>query len=306
MLSTTSDTRDRWAQWLLERRFGGDPKRTESTMRFLAPVRERVLDNAQLREGDVVLDAGAGDGLIAFGALERVGESGRVIFSDVSQDLLDHSRALAEELGVADRCEFVLASAEDLAPIADASVDVVTTRSVVIYLPFEAKQRSFQAFFRVLRAGGRISIFEPINRFGYCDTDDEFWGFDARPVRELTRKVRAAYEEQAAGEKTLIDFDERDLLAFAERAGFHEIELDLNSKIERDAALGWGWDDDGFDWDAFMNISGNPHAPTLAEILEDALTQEERNRFVAYMRPQFEGRKAIARSSVAYLRAVKR
>jgi ubiquinone/menaquinone biosynthesis C-methylase UbiE len=48
----------------------------------------------------VLLDVGTGDGLIAFGALDLVGEDGRVVFSDVSQDLLDHSRTLAEEAGV--------------------------------------------------------------------------------------------------------------------------------------------------------------------------------------------------------------
>ena len=35
-----------------------------------------------------MLDVECGDGLIAFGALDRVGEEGVVIFSDISQDLL--------------------------------------------------------------------------------------------------------------------------------------------------------------------------------------------------------------------------
>jgi hypothetical protein len=38
--------------------------------------------------------------MIAFGALERMGAGGQVIFADVSQDLLDHSRALAKERGL--------------------------------------------------------------------------------------------------------------------------------------------------------------------------------------------------------------
>src|SRR5438552_3003868 len=120
----------------------------------LANALKSVLEGAAIREGDVVLDVGAGDGLIAFGALRLVGETGKVVFSDVSQDLLDVSRGLARELDAVDRCEFVLARAEDLAPIADESVDVVTTRSVVIYV--EEKQRAFDAFHRVLRPGGRL------------------------------------------------------------------------------------------------------------------------------------------------------
>jgi len=49
--------------------------------------------------------------------------------------------------------------ADDLAAIPDASVDVVTTRSVLIYV--RDKRRAFGEFARVLRPGGWISIFEP-------------------------------------------------------------------------------------------------------------------------------------------------
>src|SRR6266567_2260602 len=38
---------------------------------MLCPIRDRVLDGARLRPGDTLLDVGAGDGLIAFGALEQ-------------------------------------------------------------------------------------------------------------------------------------------------------------------------------------------------------------------------------------------
>jgi len=43
-----------------------------------------VLQNARLTEGETLLDVGAGDGLIAFGALDVLGEQGRVIFCDIS------------------------------------------------------------------------------------------------------------------------------------------------------------------------------------------------------------------------------
>jgi ubiquinone/menaquinone biosynthesis C-methylase UbiE len=88
-----------------------------------------------------LLDRGAGDGMIAFGALERMGEGGKAVFADVSEDLLDRSRVLAEERGVADRCSFVLAPATDLSAIGDGSVDAVTTRSVLILAWFEEHRR---------------------------------------------------------------------------------------------------------------------------------------------------------------------
>ncbi len=62
-----------------------------------------------------------------------------------------------------DRCEFLQASADDLSAVADASIDVVTIRSVLTYVT--ANSRRFENFDRVLKPGGRLSIFEPIDRF---------------------------------------------------------------------------------------------------------------------------------------------
>jgi arsenite methyltransferase len=61
-------------------------------------TRDRILDQAGLAAGDTLLDVGCGDGLIGFGALDR--GAGLVIFSDISQDLLDQCRRLAGELDV--------------------------------------------------------------------------------------------------------------------------------------------------------------------------------------------------------------
>jgi arsenite methyltransferase len=298
----TAPARDKWADWLLERRHGGDREALEATMRFLAPVRDRVLDNAALSEGDTVLDVGCGDGLVAFGALDRVGESGHVIFSDVSEDLLGHCRRLAREAGVLDRCEFVQARAEDLGPVEDGSVDAVTTRSVVIYVPVDEKPRTFHEFFRVLSPGGRLSMFEPINRFAFPEPETRFFGFDATPVLPLARKVKAAFQ-CPNGDETLIDFDERDLIVFAEEAGFATIELAYEATIEHGGGMSWG---DTPPWEVFVNSSGNPCAPTLAEAIEQTLTKDEQDEFVAYLRPLFEARAGTVRRATVYLRALKR
>jgi arsenite methyltransferase len=290
---------DRWAAWILERRFGGDAEQAERSLRELGRVRDRVLEGAAVREGDIVLDVGAGDGLIAFGALPFVGGSGKVIFADVSQDLLDVSRGLASELEEGDRCEFVLARAEDLGQLAGESVDVVTTRSVLIYV--KEKQRAFDEFHRVLKPGGRLSIFEPINSFGSPERAGRFCGFDVVPVADLAEKVKRA-EHRLADDATLVDFDERDLITFAERAGFRSVELIYEARVEHDARPRWLAD---VGWDTFLRIAPNPLAPTFGELVDRALTPEEAERFIGHLKPLYEEGRGTSRTAVAYLRAEK-
>jgi len=253
-----------------------------------------VLENAEIREGDVVLDVGTGDGLIGFGALEFVGGSGRVIFSDVSEDLLDECRRIADELAAADRCEFLRASADDL-PLPDASVDVATTRSVLIYLM--NKRPAFVELHRVLRPGGRLSIFEPINVFGNETWRERYWGLDVSPVEHLAEKVRARWKQPA--EHPLLNFDERDLLRFAEEAGFAEIRMDYRAEIKQEPH--WAKS-----WDTLKRYSGNPLDPTLEEELQATLDDDERAEFETYLREELARRPLVPmRMASVYLKAVK-
>ncbi len=138
-MSTNIVPQDRWSRWLRESRFGGGADYAKEYLDKLREVRDRVLDHRlKLGDGAVLLDVGAGDGLIGFGVLDRVGPTGRVIFSDVSRSLLEHCRSLAAQLAVSERCEFLEARAEDLRPVADDTVDAVTTRSVLIYVADKA------------------------------------------------------------------------------------------------------------------------------------------------------------------------
>jgi arsenite methyltransferase len=285
-------TEDRWAAWLRRRRSGGDVEVEARTVEQLTVTRDRILDNAALEAGETLLDVGCGNGLVAFGALGRGAE--RVVFADVSEPLLDECRAIAGDLDLLDRCEFVLAPANDLAGVADESVDVVTTRSVLIYV--REKERAFAEFFRVLRPGGRISLFEPINSFGMGERRHEFFGAGDPDLDAIAAKVQAVYGEAQPEDDPMLDFDERDLIRQAEAAGFFPVAVDVRLEVEAQEPRSW---------DGFLQSAGNPNIPTFAEAMEMALTAGERERYSDYLRPRIEGGVGRWRMGSAYLWATK-
>jgi len=292
-----ADAPDRWHRWLADLRFGGDgPYREKELTEFLYPVRDTVLDKARLAPGDTLLDVGTGDGLIAFGALERLGPSGRVIFSDISQSLLDHCRAAVGAEGLLGRCRFVLASADRLAAVPDASVDVVTTRSVLIYV--KDKAQAMREFYRVLEPGGRVSLFEPINVLMSRVDPDRFYGYDVTPVRALAARVKELYASiQPPGTDPMTDFDDRDLVRHAEDAGFPEVSLELQVSVRNRRKP--------VPWERFRRTAANPLIPTFQEAVDQVLSPQEAGEFTRHLRPLVESGTGVERSALAYLTAAK-
>ncbi|HEV8462557.1 MAG TPA: class I SAM-dependent methyltransferase [Gaiellaceae bacterium] len=278
---------DRWAEWLRNRRDGGSVEQRAAALQLLGPVRDQILDSAAVGPGDVLLDVGCGDGLVGLGALDR---GARVIFSDISAGCLDDCRAIA-----GDAAEYRLLSATDLG---DVQADVITTRSVLIYVT--NKPKAFSEFLRVLRPGGRLSIFEPINRFGLDDRRATLGFRDLADVEDLVERVVAEAsraEGRAGGLDAMIDFDERDLVRFAEEAGFENIRLTFHAEITNEAK--WR----STDWNVFLDSSPNPLAPTFREAMTAALEPDELARLTAVIRPQVEAGIGTTRLGRAFLAA---
>lgn len=289
---------DAWSHWLLHERFGGDARLLQRTLAFLAPIRDRVLDGAELRGDEVVLDVGAGDGLVGFGALDRV-RQGQVVFTDISLELLSACERIASERGELERCWFVQADAAGLAGVDDGSVDVVTTRSVLCYLTDQ--RAALAAFARVLRPGGRLSLFEPINCRQRDLNRDTLFGYDATGCEHLAARIQSVFDRahDSAG-SPLLSFDESDLLAAAEGAGFDDLVVELRLEVRTRPLLG------PMDWETFCAFRPNPHAPTVGEAMEAALDENDARRLRAHLQPLVEaGRGARSCIAGAYLTARK-
>lgn len=109
---------------------------------------------AELKEGEIVLDLGSGGGIDVFLAANKVGNSGKVIGVDMTEEMVATATKNAKE-GKYGNVEFKLGEIENL-PIEDNSIDVILSNCVINLTP--DKLVAYKEAFRVLKPGGRILV----------------------------------------------------------------------------------------------------------------------------------------------------
>lgn len=205
----------------VKERYSGAAKAAEESLccpvdydpQYLKVVPQEVIDrdygcgdpSKYLHEGETVLDLGSGTGKICFIASQVVGQTGRVIGVDMTDEMPEVARrnapVVAERIGFSN-VEFRKGRIQDLGldlerldhelkanPITDAtsflaadelaqelrlkhplvateSVDVVVSNCVLNLVESRAKRQLFEEIFRVLRKGGRAVISDIV-----CDEE---------------------------------------------------------------------------------------------------------------------------------------
>jgi arsenite methyltransferase len=207
---------DEWADWLLHGRQQGMSQRELQRMqRNLTRLRDRTLRGARLRAGQRVLDVGAGTGLLTVEACRRVGPAGRVYALDLSRAALAEPQRLSRGSPGGTQLAAVAGDAVAL-PFADAQFDAVLTRSVLIYV--DDKAAAAREFYRVLKPGGRASLFEPIN--SAAQKYGAYGQYDLGAQGPAHARILAYQEAHWPHRSAMLGFDERDLVRWFVGAGF--------------------------------------------------------------------------------------
>ena len=167
----------------------------------------------KIQRGEVVVDLGSGAGFDAFIVSPIVGNTGKVIGVDLSDDMLALARKNAKK-GKYSNVEFLKGDIEAL-PIADNVADRIISNCVINLST--KKGEVYKEAFRVLKPGGKISISDIILE---------------RDLPDFVKDSLAGHIACVSGAEKLEDY-----LAYIKNAGFKNIKIETKANFPLELML---------------------------------------------------------------------
>lgn len=148
-------------------------------------LRDLIVAHAAPGADDVVVDVGAGTGLLALELAPRVRQVWAI---DISAGMAEYLRTKAASAGL-DNVDVAVSSAVSL-PLVDDSADLVVSNYCFHHLSDAGKEQALSEVRRVLRPGGRLVFGDMMFRLG---------GGDTRDREVVATKVKAMLAKGPAG-----------------------------------------------------------------------------------------------------------
>ena len=114
-----------------------------------------ILIDKTIKENDYVLDAGGGTGITAIKAGYKVGDNGKVVILDLSENMLKQAGEKIDRLNMSDKFELKTGDIYQI-PYPDNTFDVVL--STYSTCPLEDPMKAVFEMLRVLKIGGLLGI----------------------------------------------------------------------------------------------------------------------------------------------------
>ncbi len=163
---------------------------------------------AGIKKGDTVIDLGSGAGNDVFIARAIVGDEGKVIGLDFTEEMIERANKNNEQLGYRN-VEFKLGEIEQM-PIEDNLADVVVSNCVLNLVP--DKKKAFAEIYRILKPGAH-----------FCVSDIVIKG-------ELNNELKESAEMYAGCVAGALDQD--DYLNIIEQSGFKNVQIKKSRRID--------------------------------------------------------------------------
>ncbi len=146
------DERKRRVAWIYNL---ASPGYDRAALRFFSACARRLVELAELRPGEKVLDIGCGTGAATLASAEAVGPRGCAVGVDLAREMMARAREKAREQGLA-KALFCLADAERL-PFSSGSFDAIISAASMFFL--SDPPEGLRGWRRVLRPGGRLAFY---------------------------------------------------------------------------------------------------------------------------------------------------
>jgi len=183
-------------------------------------LRKRLIQVANLREGDTAVEIGCGTGALLCDLAKAVGPNGRVIGIEPQPALAQSAIQNLSLAGFEAGSEVIIESADHLS-IESGLVSACIAQTVLIHLPDNILQKALSEMIRAVRRGGKIIS---------VDQDGDTWTID-HPNRNLTRRIVHFNSDQRYAD----GWTGRRLRRFFRQAGLTNVDVQVWTHIDLEA-----------------------------------------------------------------------
>ena len=287
-----SDVCKNWSQWLNQTRFSHlNEEQKVQTLNWLIAVRDVILTKADIKEGQKIIDIGAGTGLLGFGVLEYFGDKVELIFSDKFQDCLDECKKLLDSMDVKHKASFLSSDCNDI-KLENNSVDKALMRSVLVHIL--DKQSAINEIYRILKPGGEFIGFEPI-----INTNTKYWELtDSSQITDWEDFKNAENDFMSALDNPLTNFNQDTLAKNLDSVGFSDGVIDVETAVSK-----YSVDENTIhNW---LTARPSPDEPNVYERFLKYFPNERVDRYCAELKKALSGKEVEIKTNTVFIKAQK-